>query len=79
MVPDHWSNNAMVSMDRCGLDLSVHEPQSEPVQCDFVGNFVGRILGPNKLYFYLCLYSVFVFGGREGISLWNLGSLQVVS
>ena len=19
MVPDHWSNNAMVSMDRCGL------------------------------------------------------------
>ena len=49
MVPDHWSNDAMVSMDRCGLDLSVHEPQSEPVQCDFVGKFVGRILGPNKL------------------------------
>ena len=20
MVPDHWSNDAMVSMDRCGLD-----------------------------------------------------------
>ena len=22
MVPDHWSNDAMVSMDRCGLETT---------------------------------------------------------
>ena len=30
MVPDHWSNNAMVSMDRCGL-----------MQCNVGGIFLG--------------------------------------
>ena len=33
MVPDHWSNNAMVSMDRFGLidtvKLSMKEAQAE--------------------------------------------------
>ena len=26
MVPDHWSNDAMVSMDRCGLIVIVKWP-----------------------------------------------------
>ena len=25
MVPDHWSNDAMVPMDRCGLSLLVRD------------------------------------------------------
>ena len=32
MVPDHWSNDAMVSMDRCGLPgvklAAIFEPQA---------------------------------------------------
>ena len=31
MVPDHWSNDAMVSMDRCGL-------MSDVGKCGLGGN-----------------------------------------
>ena len=32
MVPDHWSNDAMVSMDRCGLLTNIVQ------NCDYLPN-----------------------------------------
>ena len=47
MVPDHWSNDAMVSMDRCGLGVGdvVQTNLSDRVEGDFLLLFnVGRVL-----------------------------------
>ena len=42
MVLDHWSNDAMVSMDRCGL-----ESESRPLQIT-LDILKSRILGSKK-------------------------------
>ena len=53
MVPDHWSNDAMISMDRCGLEHSMmfHDVQRYVVtaaHCLYNGNTEMTLKGGAK-------------------------------
>ena len=54
MVPDHWSNDAMVSMDRCGLVLvQRHRYLHQNVKTDVEVSTVNKLVGeksPNLFF-----------------------------
>ena len=53
MVPDHWSNDAMVSMDRCGLLETMLEIQKVdfkilPPMSDIASNYLEQCQGERE-------------------------------